>query len=272
MAKSDLLLLDEPTNHLDLDTTIWLERWLSRFEGTLLIISHDRDFLDKTVSQILHINEGRATIYRGNYSSFERQYSDNLMHQESQFKKQELERERIKAFAARFRAKATKAKQVQSRLRALEHLTQVAPIHAGSHYSFSFSNPEKASTPLIDIEKSQLGYEENIVIKDVTLRVYPEDRIGILGMNGAGKSTLLRTIIGEIPIIAGTLIKGKHSHIGYFAQHQLELLNEYKSPLQHYLEKHHCREQDAKNYLGHWGFRGDVINRTVASFSGGEKA
>ena len=272
MAKSDLLLLDEPTNHLDLDTTIWLERWLSRFEGTLLIISHDRDFLDKTVSQILHINEGRATIYRGNYSSFERQYSDNLMHQESQFKKQELERERIKAFAARFRAKATKAKQVQSRLRALEHLTQVAPIHAGSHYSFSFSNPEKASTPLIDIEKSQLGYEENIVIKDVTLRVYPEDRIGILGMNGAGKSTLLRTIIGEIPIIAGTLIKGKHSHIGYFAQHQLELLNEYKSPLQHYLEKHDCREQDAKNYLGHWGFRGDDINRTVASFSGGEKA
>lgn len=272
MARSDLLLLDEPTNHLDLDTAIWLERWISRFEGTLLIISHDRDFLDKTVSQILHIDEGRSTIYRGNYSSFERQHSDNLVHQASLYKKQELEKERIISFAERFRAKATKAKQVQSRLRALDKLINVAPIHAGSRYSFAFTNPAKASNPLISIEKGQLGYGRNTVIKDVRLRVSPEDRIGILGINGAGKSTLLRSIIGEIQLIDGHLDRGKHSNIGYFAQHQLELLNENKSPLQHYISKHDSREQRARDYLGQWGFRGDDINRTVKSFSGGEKA
>ena len=272
MTPSDLLLLDEPTNHLDMDATIWLERWLGRYEGTMLTIAHDRDFLDKTVGEIVHIDDGNTERYVGNYASFERQRAESLERQASLHRKQSLERARIQAFVDRFRAKASKARQVQSRLKALDRMSEIAQVHAQSPYRFTFSSPDKTSNPLISIDDGRLGYGNEIVLDDLTLRVYPHDRIGILGVNGAGKTTLLRTIAGDLDPVGGSLVRGQHSSIGYFAQHQLELLKSADSPMAHLLALETMREQTARDYLGGWGFSGDDVTRPVANFSGGEKA
>ena len=273
MGPSDLLLLDEPTNHLDLDATLWLEAWLGRYRGTLLTIAHDRDFLDSVVDHIAHISDGAATIYRGNYTAFERQRAETLAREQALYAKQQREAKRIETFVERFRAKATKARQVQSRVKALERLLTAAPAHADSGYEFSFPNPEKMSVPLVHLEGAALGYQGTAVLTIDDLRINPGDRIGVLGANGAGKSTLVKTLAGDLDLVSGELHRGHHSKVGYFAQHQLEQLDTTTTPLAA-LEATSptATEQAYRNYLGGWGFKGDAVNRAIRYFSGGEKA
>ena len=270
MTPSDLLLLDEPTNHLDLEATLWLEAWLRRYQGTLLTIAHDREFLDRTVSEIVHIDAGKAATYVGNYASFERQRAEALARQQALHERQQQEIERIHRFVRRFRAKESKARQVQSRLKALDRMDQVAAVHAESGYRFSFTSPRKTSYPTIALDEVALGYDDVPVLEDVTLRVSPDDRIGVLGENGAGKTTLLRCLAREMAPMAGTVTRGRHDSVAYFAQHQLESLDLAKSPLDHLLE--HMPQQAARDYLGGWGFAGDDVARPARTFSGGEKA
>jgi len=207
MSPSELLLLDEPTNHLDLDATLWLERWLGRYRGTLLTIAHDRDFLDGTVNEIVHLHDTSAKTYAGNYASFELQRNAELEQQASLHRKQETERARIQRFVDRFRAKASKAKQVQSRLRALDRMPSIALLHSESPYQFSFTNPEKTSNPLVVVDDSTIGYDQMPILSNLTLRLYPKDRIGILGINGAGKTTLLRGLAGELSPMDGRIAR-----------------------------------------------------------------
>ena len=270
MTPSDLLLLDEPTNHLDLEATLWLEAWLRRYQGTLLTIAHDREFLDRTVSEIVHIDAGKAATYVGNYASFERQRAEALARQQALHERQQQEIERIHRFVRRFRAKESKARQVQSRLKALDRMDQVAAVHAESGYRFSFTSPRKTSYPTISLDNVALGYDDVPVLGDVTLRVSPDDRIGVLGENGAGKTTLLRCLAREMAPMAGTVTRGRHDSVAYFAQHQLESLDLAKSPLDHLLET--MSQQAARDYLGGWGFAGDDVARPARTFSGGEKA
>ena len=272
MSPSELLLLDEPTNHLDLDATLWLERWLGRYAGTLLTIAHDRDFLDATVHEVIHLEATSVKTYKGNYASFELQRSAELARQTSLHRRQEVERARIQRFVDRFRAKASKAKQVQSRLRALDRMPAVASLHSESPYQFSFTNPQKASNPLLVLDNLTIGYDQTPVLTNLTLRLYPRDRIGILGVNGAGKTTLLRSLAGELNAMEGHIAHGKHSSIGYFTQQQLERLEPDSTPIAKLGEIKPMEEQDARNYLGGWGFSGNDIHRPVKSFSGGEKA
>jgi ATP-binding cassette, subfamily F, member 3 len=273
MAPADLLLLDEPTNHLDLDTTLWLESWLGRFAGTLLIIAHDRDFLDAVTDHIFHIHDGRADSYRGNYSSFERQRAEALSHQLAAFEKQQAEARHIQSFVDRFRAKASKARQVQSRLKALERMQAVAPVYADSPYQFSFTNPEKMSNPLITLDDVDVGYTAAPLLSGIKRSVLPGARIGILGANGAGKSTLLKCLVGTLAPLRGEVVRGQHSRIGYFAQHQLETLEAENSALaQLAAAQPDRREQWCRTYLGSWGFSGPLAERPVGSLSGGEKA
>jgi ATP-binding cassette, subfamily F, member 3 len=273
MAPADLLLLDEPTNHLDLDTTLWLEGWLQRFQGTLLIIAHDRDFLDAVTDHIVHLHDGRADTYRGNYSSFERQRAETLAHQQAAFEKQQAEARHIQSFVDRFRAKASKARQVQSRLKALERMQAVAPVYADSPYQFAFSNPEKMSNPLLTLDEVAVGYDGVPVLTGIKRSVLPGARIGVLGANGAGKSTLLKCLVGSLTPLAGELTRGQHSRIGYFAQHQLETLDAGTSALaQLAAAQPERREQWCRTYLGSWGFSGPLAERPVGSLSGGEKA
>ena len=278
MAPSDLLLLDEPTNHLDLEATLWLESWVRKYPGTLLAIAHDRDFLDKAVQQIVHLDGGRATAYAGNYSAFERQRAEALERQAALHKSQQIRVKEIRRFVDRFRAKESKAKQVQSRLKALERMDLVAPVLAESPYRFAFSQPRKISNPILQLDDASLGYDGQAVLANLTLRVYPGDRIGVLGTNGAGKTTLLRCLAGELAPLGGRFARGLHSAVGYFAQHQLESLNLALSPLDQLAALAEVdggprfTSQSGRDYLGGWGFRGDDASRPAASFSGGEKA
>lgn len=274
MCPSDLLLLDEPTNHLDLDAIIWLENWLRRYQGTMLVISHDRDFLDRTVTHIAHLSGRRATMYRGNYASYERQHAEQLSRQQALHRKQQERIAEIQRFVARFRAKASKARQAQSRLRELERMERIAPAHVDSPFEFSFPNPKKISNPVLTSDHAAFGYESATpVLTDVTLRIYRGSRIGLLGRNGAGKTTLLRTLAKELSLVDGDLHYGQHSPTAYFAQHQVEILSVDESPLWHLQSLDgEAREQTLRDYLGGWGFPGNMAVDPIRYLSGGEKA
>jgi ATP-binding cassette subfamily F protein 3 len=273
MCPSDVLLLDEPTNHLDLDAMLWLEGHLRRYEGTLLVIAHDREFLDAVVDHTVHLEAGRATMYRGNYSSFERQRGENLASQAALARRQARRAAEIMKFVDRFRAKSSKARQVQSRLKALERLEVAMPGHVDSPYEFSFPNPTQMSPTLVQVEDATLGYPEAAVLSVDSLRVGPGARIGVLGANGAGKTTLMRTLAGDLAPLSGDVHRGQHSAVGYFAQHQLELLDPQLGALAHLrLRAPINTDQRRRDYLGGWGFPGDMALRPTATLSGGEKA
>ncbi|MCB1790068.1 MAG: ATP-binding cassette domain-containing protein [Gammaproteobacteria bacterium] len=273
MCRSDLLLLDEPTNHLDLDAVIWLESWLKQYRGTLLLISHDRDFLDSVCSQILHIEQQRATLYSGNYSAFERVRAEQLANQQAAFEKQQREIAHMHSFVERFRAKATKARQAQSRIKALERMERIAPAHVDSPFRFSLREPEKTPHPLLTLDACAAGYADKRIIERVRIVLNPGDRIGLLGPNGAGKSTLIKLLAGGLVPLQGERVEAKHLAVGYFAQHQLEQLVPAQSALQHLqLLDPGATEQALRDYLGGFGFVGDKALDPVAPFSGGEKS
>lgn len=279
ISRADLLLLDEPTNHLDLDAVIWLQRWLKRFTGTLVLISHDRDFLDTVIGQILHIEHQRAKLYSGNYTAFERQRREHLAQQDAQFQKQQKEAAHLTAFVDRFRAKASKAKQAQSRLKRLEKLPDLAPAHVDSQFSFSFAKPESLPYPLLSLKESQCGYpksdhgEQAMILDSVGLTLIPGSRIGLLGRNGAGKSTLIKSLAGELTLLGGERYCAQELTVGYFSQHQLEQLHAPSSPVDHILRaKPALGEPQARTFLGKFGFSGDQALSQVSTMSGGEKA
>ena len=273
MCRSSLLLLDEPTNHLDLDTVIWLEGWLRSYPGTLLLISHDRDFLDSVVGHILNIEELHATLYTGNYSAFERIRAERLAHQQSQYEKQQREVAHIRSFIDRFRAKASKARQAQSRIKALERMEFIAPAHVDSPFHFSLLEPEKLPTPLLRIDHASVGYGRTTVLSKLRLGLSPGDRIGLLGPNGAGKSTLIKLLAGTLEMQSGEFTAANDLQTGYFAQHQVEQLDPRRSPLEHMFElSPKARELELRNYLGGFGFSGETVFMPTAPFSGGEKS
>ncbi|HTM59836.1 MAG TPA: ATP-binding cassette domain-containing protein [Burkholderiales bacterium] len=273
MCRSDLLLLDEPTNHLDLDAIVWLEDWLKRYPGTLIIVSHDRDFLDGVVETVVHIDSRKLRRYSGNYSSFEEQRAQGLVLQQAQFEKQQRERTHLQSFIDRFRAKATKAKQAQSRMKMLARMEDLAPVHAAAPFSFEFRDPERSPDPLLVLEDVTAGYAERTVLEGVTLTLRANERIGLLGVNGAGKSTLIKTIAGVLPPLGGSAVVNKGLVVGYFAQHQVEMLRDDQSPLWHLSRlASGVREQELRDYLGSFNFPGDMATGPVEHFSGGEKA
>ena len=274
MCPSDLLLLDEPTNHLDLETIIWLEKWLQGYDGTLIVISHDRDFLDAVVTHIIHIEHKILNLYTGNYSDFEKMRAARLIQQQAQFNKQEKHRAHLENFVRRFRAKASKAKQAQSRLKALDKLTAAAPAYADSPFTFSFQVPERLSDPLLSLRKADLGYGDHKILRGVNLTLHPGQCIGLLGANGSGKSTLLKMLSGEHQMLqAGEVVTGEHTNIGYFSQHQLEYLDQQASPmLLMQRMAPNKREQVLRDFLGTFNFRGNKALQPVESFSGGEQA
>ncbi|MDB2384327.1 ATP-binding cassette domain-containing protein [Endozoicomonas sp.] len=272
MCPADILLLDEPTNHLDLDAIVWLERFLKRFQGTLIVISHDRDFLDAVTDTTLHIEQKKLHKYRGGYSAFEKLRAERLAQQQVLYEKQQQQKAHMEHFVERFRAKATKAKQAQSRLKALERLDEIAPAHTDSPFSFSFPEADKISSPLLTLDRACLGYGNNAMLK-AKMNIQPSTRIGLLGGNGAGKSTLIKSLAGDVPLISGERQQGEHLRIGYFAQHQLESLDSSASPLLHLQRlSPNAREQELRNFLGGFGFLGDKAMEVIEGFSGGEKA
>jgi ATP-binding cassette subfamily F protein 3 len=273
MARSDLLLLDEPTNHLDLDAVLWLEGWLKSYPGTLLMISHDRDFLDAVVGQILHIENRGMRLYTGNYSACERARAARLAAQQATFDKQQREVAALNRFIDRFRAKASKARQAQSRIKALERMEEIAAAHVDTPFGFRFEEPAGMSDPLLQLEGAAVAYGGPPVLSRLSLSLRPGSRVGLLGRNGAGKSTLVKLLAGEIAPIAGRRQEGRNLVIGYFAQHQLEQLRPDESPLQHLVRLEPAtREQELRDYLGGFDFRGDMANAPCGRFSGGEKA
>ncbi|MGB0732496.1 MAG: ATP-binding cassette domain-containing protein [Pontibacterium sp.] len=273
MCRSDLLLLDEPTNHLDLDATLWLEQWLKQYQGTLILISHDRDFLDNVVGQIVHVYQQQLTLYKGNYSAFEIMRAERLAQQQSAYNKQQQRIGEIENFVRRFRAKATKAKQAQSRLKELARMEKIAPAHVDSPFTFRFDNAEKISTPLVSLQEAQCGYPDAPILNNIGLDLSPGARIGLLGPNGAGKSTLIKTLVGDLALLSGRKEQGEHLQIGYFAQHQLEALDMDASALLHIQRiSPKASEQEIRDYLGSFGFLGDDALEPVKRFSGGEKA
>ncbi|MFT5134545.1 MAG: ATP-binding cassette subfamily F protein 3, partial [Gammaproteobacteria bacterium] len=273
MNPGELLLLDEPSNHLDLDAIIWLENWLKRFQGTLLLISHDRDFLDAVVQHIVHIEHNKLILYRGNYSAFERQRAASLAQQQAMYEKQQLRIKEIEGFVNRFRAKATKARQAQSRLKELDRMQEISAAHVDSPFNFRIPDAPKISDPLINMSEASVAYGEDIILKNLKFSLHPGSCIGLLGANGAGKSTLIKTLMGELELHSGKRTEGEHLRIGYFAQHQLEALDLDASALLH-LQRLTPRatEQEIRNYLGGFNFRGDRALEAVRPFSGGEKA
>ncbi len=277
MCRSDLLLLDEPTNHLDLDAIVWLEGWLRDYAGTLLLIAHDREFLDRVVNRIVNIEQQRATIYNGNYTAFETTRAATLAQQGALYEKQQREIAHMEDFVRRFRAKASKARQAQSRIKALERMQRIAPAHVDSPFQFSFAEPVRLPRPLLAVKDQQAGYGGRPLLSGVSLTVYPGDRISLLGRNGAGKSTLVKLLAGELPALAGTRDDARDLATGYFAQHQLEQLDEAASPLLH-LQRlaqqlgQRPSEQEQRNFLASYGFPGDRVFEAVGPFSGGEKA
>jgi ATP-binding cassette subfamily F protein 3 len=306
MCPSDLLLLDEPTNHLDLDAILWLEDWLKRYPGTLIIISHDRDFLDGVVNVIAHIDERKLKRYGGNYSQFEKQRAINLALSQAALVKQTRERDHLQSFIDRFKAKATKAKQAQSRMKMLAKMEELAPIHAAAAFSFEFREPERAPSPLLVLDEVNAGYPPSPpgggaggegarpaaqpasfphpnplpggegakpILNHITLTLQAGQRIGLLGVNGAGKSTLIKTLVGDLPPLTGTVTHGKGLSIGYFAQHQVEMLRHDQTPLWHLAKiAPTVREQELRNFLGGFNFAGEMATSVIAPFSGGEKA
>jgi len=277
MCRSDLLLLDEPTNHLDLDAILWLETWLREYPGTLLLIAHDREFLDRVINRVVNIEHGKARAYRGNYSAFEDQRASEMAEQSALFTRQQREIKHMESFVERFRAKASKARQAQSRLKALERMQRIAPAHVDSPFEFSFAPPDKLPRPLLAIEKQSVGYDGRVVLQDVNLTLSPGDRIALLGRNGAGKSTYMKMLAGELTAMAGTRTEARDLRIGYFAQHQLEQLSPKDSPLANLrrfgaVRAARATEQELRDYLAGFGFRGDRVFEPVGPFSGGEKA
>jgi ATP-binding cassette subfamily F protein 3 len=277
MCRSDVLLLDEPTNHLDLDAVVWLEDWLAAYPGTLLVIAHDREFLDRVVTRIVHIENGTVTSYSGNYSAFEEQRAARLAERQALYERQQSEIRHIVDFVQRFKAKASKARQAQSRLKMLERMERIAPAHVDSPFEFAFLPPRKLPRPLLALHGVDAGYGDKVVVGGVNMTIAPGDRIGLLGRNGAGKSTLTRTLAGEQPLLAGQRVAAQDLAIGYFAQHQIEQLDMTQSPLWH-LRKFgdpamgRGTEQELRSFLGGFGFEGERVFDAVAPFSGGEKA
>ncbi len=273
VSRADLLLLDEPTNHLDLDAVVWLERWLAGYRGTLLLVSHDRDFLDAIVTHVAHLERARLTLSTGNYSAFEVQKAARLAVQQALYEKQQREIAHMTAFVTRFRAKASKARQAQSRLKALDRLEHVAAAHVDAPFDFEFPEPLRAPDPLLTLEDAQLGYAGRPVVGPVRWSLRPGARVGLLGPNGAGKSTLIKALAGDLSLLGGRRLGGHGLEIGYFAQHQVEQLRAGESPLRHLLRQEpRTREQDLRNYLGGFDFRGDMADAPVGPFSGGEKS
>lgn len=277
MAPSDLLLLDEPTNHLDLDAVLWLEQWLGRYPGTLLLISHDREFLDAVCGHIIHLEAGRARLYTGNYTAFERQRAEQLRQQQVRHEREQEERARLQSFIDRFRAKATKARQAQSRMRRLEKLEGTEAVRATSPFRFQFEAAAELPSPLLRLDGVDAGYAAadgaRVVLRGVRFALEPGDRVALLGPNGAGKSTLVRTLVGELPPLRGERQLHPAARIGYFAQHTVEALREGQSPLQHLaaLAPGHG-EQELRTWLGRWNFAGERVFDPVEGFSGGERA
>jgi len=283
MCPSDLLLLDEPTNHLDLDAIIWLEDWLKRYAGTLIIISHDRDFLDGVVNVIVHIDERKLKRYSGNYSSFERQRAAQMILAQGALEKQTRQRAHLESFISRFKAQASKARQAQSRMKALAKMEELAPLRAAAEFSFEFREPASAPNPLLVMEEVNAGYRiedevthrstEKTIVSGINFSLQIGQRIGLLGVNGAGKSTLIKTIAGELAPLSGDSQFGKGLAIGYFAQHQVEMLRHEESPLWHLGHiAPTVREQELRNFLGSFNFNGAMVTSKIAPFSGGEKA
>lgn len=272
MIPSDYLLLDEPTNHLDLEAVSWLYRWLLKYEGTIVLIAHDREFIDRIATEVIHLDQGVARTYSGGYSAFEKQRAALLLEQETLLQRQEKERARIQKFVDRFRAKASKAKQVQSRIKLLEKMTYTAVLRDEAPYRFSFSSPTRFDQPMVSFQTCTLGYDQHHVIREFTQRIYPRDRIGILGINGAGKTTLLKAIAKELNPLQGTVEISEHTTVGYFAQHQLEVLKGTRSAYKHIEACTDMSAQSIRNFLGAWGFSGSSIFRPISQLSGGEKA
>ena len=273
MCPSDLLLLDEPTNHLDLDAILWLEEWLKSYPGTLLLISHDRDFLDAVVDHVVHLEQQKLTLYRGGYSAFERARAERLAQQQQAYEKQQAQRAHMEKYIARFKAQATKARQAQSRIKALERMEELSAAHVDSPFDFVFREADKISTPLLNLSEGRLGYGDKAVLQQVKLSLVPGARIGLLGPNGAGKSTLIKTLSAELQPLGGELQRGENLVVGYFAQHQLDSLDAKSSPLVHLQRLAPSeREQTLRDFLGGFDFRGPRCDEAVQNFSGGEKA
>jgi ATP-binding cassette subfamily F protein 3 len=273
MCRSDLLLLDEPSNHLDLDAVIWLEGWLRAYEGTLLLISHDRDFLNSSVAYIVNIEQGRARMYTGDYSAFEKIRAEQLALQQEQYKKQQREIAHMRSFVERFRYKASKARQAQSRLKAIERMQVIAPAHVDSPFHFRMLKPEKLPQPLLKLDQVSVGYGETIVLKGVKQTIFPGDRIGLLGPNGAGKSTFIKLLAGQLLAQSGELIPARDLRVGYFAQHQIDQLYPDLSPLEHLARiDPKAREGEMRKWLGGFGFSDDTVFMPTEPFSGGEKS
>ena len=272
MQPADLLLLDEPTNHLDLDAIIWLGNWIKSFKGAMLLISHDREFLDECVGFIAHLHNSTIELYKGNYSQFEIRKAARLAELESNYNKQQREISHMQDFVRRFKAKATKARQAQSRIKALERMELIAPAHIDSPFQFTIPETEKISNPLIVLEDADLGYSDAVINK-VKITFRPGDRIGLLGVNGAGKSTFVKSLKGDLQLLQGNKIEGKNLKIGYFSQHQVDDLMLDKSPIDHLAKvEKKATESEIRNFLGGFNFRGDKAKDVIKNFSGGEKA
>jgi ATP-binding cassette subfamily F protein 3 len=273
MQRAELLLLDEPTNHLDLDAVLWLEKYLANYQGTLLLISHDRDFLDAVTDNIMHIERQTLTLYKGNYSQFERQRAEQLSQHQANFDKQQRQVAHLQKFIDRFKAQATKARQAQSRIKALERMTILAPAHVDSPFSFSFREPKALPNPLLKMDNVQAGYADKVILSQIKFQLLPGSRIGLLGRNGAGKSTLIKLLSGGMTPQSGEVWYANGVSLGYFAQHQLETLRPQDSPLQHLVRLDPLvPEQKLRDFLGGFGFHGDKALEACAPFSGGEKA
>ena len=273
MQRSDLLLLDEPTNHLDIEAVAWLIQWLKSYHGAILIISHDRDFLDQVVQGIAHIHQQKITFYSGNFASFERQRNEQLMQQQSLHDKQKQQMQHLKSFIERFKAKATKAKQAQSRVKALERMEEVAAVQASNPFTFAFSPPQHQPDPMLSLDHVSFGYDDTTILDQADLTLRAGDRIGLVGVNGSGKSTLIKLLVGDLKPKSGKVQVSKGVKFGYFAQHQLESLIYEKSPLQHLLMLPEApTDQEARNFLGSFGFSNEQCLDSIAHFSGGEKA
>ena len=289
MCPSDLLMLDEPTNHLDLDALVWLESWLKRYQGTLLVISHDREFLDAVTQVTLHIDQGRLTRYGGNYSRFEDMRAEQLTQQQTAYARQQDRIAHLQRFIDRFKAKATKAKQAQSRVKALERMEKIAPVLTEADFTFEFQEPAQLPNPMLSLRDAAFGYRaddgaETVIVRNVTRSVQAGQRLGILGANGQGKSTFVKTVARALTLLAGTVTEGKGLNIGYFAQQELDVLRPDDSPLAHMirlardteaagtLTGQSTREQDLRNFLGSFQFSGDMVQQPVGTMSGGEKA
>ncbi len=274
MSRSDLLLLDEPTNHLDLDAILWLEDWLKAYEGTLILISHDRDFLDAITDHILHIENQILTLYTGNYSTFETTRAERLAQQQQAFEKQQEAKAHLQKFIDRFKAKATKARQAQSRIKQLERMQELAPAHVDNPFTFSFREPSKMSSPLLTLEHADIGYGDKLIVTNVNLQITPTSRIGLLGMNGAGKSTLIKSLVGDLALIQGVRKDSELLNIGYFAQHQMDALDGNASPMLQLARIADPKISEAilRSFLGSFGFSGERMDTPSESFSGGERA